>query len=389
VKLNTRERFLAVMNFEPVNTLKWEFGYWASAVRRWYQEGLVQKVGLAASWPDGIGIHGGAAGWRQSRPLDYDVGDAVGLDEGLQRIPFNNFVYPQFDEEIIEEGPDWQLIRNEVGVIEKRRNDRTALSGFVRGPIANREDWEQFKAERLQPSLKGRLPANWDELKRGYQNRSFPLALGGTHGFFGTPRFLFGEVQVLTAFYDEPELMHDIINYLADFWLELYNQMLDLIEVDLILIWEDMCFNHGPLISPATFREFLLPAYQKLTSFIRSRGIRHIFVDTDGNIWKLLPLFIEGGVTGLYPFEASAGMNVAEVRRAFPDLQILGGISKMALAQGPAAIDAELQLKIPWMLQQGGYIPYVDHFVPPDVSWDNFLYYRQQLNSLIDTAHPE
>jgi uroporphyrinogen decarboxylase len=41
------------------------------------------------------------------------------------------------------------------------------------------------------------------------------------------------------------------------------------------------------------------------------------------------------------------------------------------------------------MLQQGGYIPYVDHFVPPDVSWDNFLYYRQQLNNLIDTAHPE
>jgi uroporphyrinogen decarboxylase len=112
-------------------------------------------------------------------------------------------------------------------------------------------------------------------------------------------------------------------------------------------------------------------------------------VDTDGDVWKLLPLFIDGGVTGLYPFEVSAGMNVVEVRQAFPRLQILGGIDKTALAQGPAAIESELQAKVPWMLQQGGYIPYVDHFVPPDVSWDNFLYYRKQLNDLIDTHHPE
>lgn len=42
--MNARERFLAVMNFEPVDRVPlWEFGYWAGAVRRWYTEGLPRK----------------------------------------------------------------------------------------------------------------------------------------------------------------------------------------------------------------------------------------------------------------------------------------------------------------------------------------------------------
>ena len=100
-------------------------------------------------------------------------------------------------------------------------------------------------------------------------------------------------------------------------------------------------------------------------------------------IRKLIPLFIEGGVTGIYPFEVMAGMNVAAVRRAFPRLQILGGVDKIALAQGPDGIAAALA-DVPWMLKQGGYIPYVDHLVPPDVSWENFRTYRRRLNALIE-----
>ena len=52
--MNARERFLAVMNFEPVDrTLKWEIGYWIGAVRRWYAEGLPCKVGVRADLVDG------------------------------------------------------------------------------------------------------------------------------------------------------------------------------------------------------------------------------------------------------------------------------------------------------------------------------------------------
>jgi uroporphyrinogen decarboxylase len=382
--MNARERFVTVMNFEPVVSLKWEFGYWASTVRRWYREGLARKVGLPDHWPDGVGIHGGAAGWRPGRPLDRDVWETCGLDEGMQRILLNNFVFPPFPEEILEEQDRWILVRNEMGVIEKRLKEHNSLSSFLQGPISNWEDWEKFKFERLQPDLTGRLPAKWDELKSNYQQRTFPLAIGGGQGFFSTPRYLFGEMQVLTAFYDEPDLMHQIVADLADFWIQLYSQVLDQVNVDLALIWEDMCYNRGPLISPATFRAFLLPGYLKLSNFLKERGVQHILVDTDGDVWKLIPLFLEGGVTGLYPFEVRAGMDVVEVRKTFPKLQILGGIDKAVLTASPQAIESELQMIVPRMLSQSGYIPYVDHFVPPGVSWPNFLYYRKRLNELIE-----
>lgn len=382
--MNARERFHQVLDFQPGRTLKWEFGYWGAAVRRWYQEGLEMKAGLPADVADGAGVHGGAAGWRPGRPNGTDVNRTCQLDEGLQRMKVNNYLAPLFEEEILEDQGSWLLVRNEVGIIEKRSKTRGSLSSYMEGPVKTIQDWEELKAERLQPSLEGRLPDNWEELLDGYRTRTFPLALGGGQGFFGTPRFLLGEVQVLTVFYDQPELIRQIISDLADFWIALYDQLLDQVDVDLMMIWEDICYNTGPLISPATFREFILPGYKKLTGFLRDRGVQKIIVDTDGDVWKLLPLFLEGGVTGMYPFEVKAGMDVVEVRKAYPALQMLGGFSKASLIAGKKEIDHELENKITWMLEQGGYIPYMDHLVPPDVSWENFRYYRARLNQLID-----
>jgi hypothetical protein len=386
--MNARERFLSVMNFEPVQTVRWEFGYWAGAVRRWYAEGLPKKDGLADKWGEGEGIHGGAAGWRPGRPLGSDINTLFGLDESLQRTLFNNYLSPPFEEIVLEDHERWVLVRNEMGMLEKRLKERGSLSAYLDGPVKTREDWETLKAERLKPTLEGRLPENWQEIKNVYQQRTFPLAIGGGQGFFGTSRFLLGETQVLTASYHCPDLLKQIVNDLADFWIALYDQVLDQVDVDLAMLWEDICYNNGPLIAPKTFREFILPGYLKFTAFLRERGVKHVLVDTDGDIWKLLPLFLEGGVTGIYPFEVAAGMDVMEVRKAYPRLQILGGIAKSALIAGQVKIDEELDTKIPWMLKQGGYIPYMDHLVPPDVSWQNFSYYRKKLNDLIEAAHP-
>ncbi len=384
--MNARDRFLAVMNFDSVPTLKWEFGYWGGTVRRWYREGLAKRVGIPDTWEDGRSVHGGTGVWAPDRVRDIDVRDTMGLDEGLQNVFINNYFCPVFQEHVLEEHETWQLVQDERGILMRRPRNLDSPPGYVRGPVVTRRDWEKLKAERLNPALGPRLPAGWKELLEGYRQRTYPLAIGGGHGFYGTPRYLFGETQVLTAFYDSPDLLHDIIADLTDFWIALYDQVLDLVDVDLALIWEDMSYKSGPLISPHMFREFLLPGYKKLTGFFRDRGVRNILVDSDGNVWKLLPLFVEGGVTGVYPFEVNGGMDIVAVRKEFPRLQILGGLDKMTLIQGPAAIDAELAAKVPWMLRQSGCIPHTDHNVPPDVSWANFQYYRKRLNALIDES---
>ena len=187
----------------------------------------------------------------------------------------------------------------------------------------------------------------------------------------------------MTCYYDDPDLIRDIVDFLLRFYIEVYSPVLEKLEVDVFTLWEDMCYNTGPLISPEMFREFVLPAYKKLTAHLKDMGVKHILVDTDGNCWKLIPLFLEGGVTAIYPFEAAAHMDVVKVREQYPGLQMIGGIDKRAVINGREAIDSELEGKVPAMFKSGGYIPYIDHHVPPDISLDNFIYYRSRLNSMI------
>jgi uroporphyrinogen decarboxylase len=82
------------------------------------------------------------------------------------------------------------------------------------------------------------------------------------------------------------------------------------------------------------------------------------------------------------------GLDITAVRRQYPTMQMIGGINKHALALGRDAIDEELK-KLPFMLESGRYLPAVDHFVPPDVSWDNYRYFCERLRDLIERHQPQ
>jgi uroporphyrinogen decarboxylase len=382
--MNTRERFLAIMNFEePDRNLIWEFGYWGGTVRRWYKEGLPEVHGLRADIDGGTGLFNESAGVPLNRDTSLDIHDYFNMDPYLVRVPLATGAWPPYEAKVIEDHGNWYIWQEWDGCLRKELKNRVSLPTIIGGPVKDRESWERYKAERLRPSLEGRLPDNWANLVAEYKNRDYPLGLGQTHGFFGTPRYLMGVEELLTKYYDDPEMMKDINNHLADFWIALFDGVLKEVEVDTVFIWEDMCYKGGPLISPAMFREFILPGYKKLTSFLRDHGVTLVQVDSDGDVWKLIPLWIEGGVTVIYPFEVAAGMDVIEVRKAFPNLAIGGGVDKRALVEGKEAIDRELEYRIPFMLDQGGFIPTIDHMVSPDVSFENFKYYREKLNQIL------
>jgi uroporphyrinogen decarboxylase len=194
-----------------------------------------------------------------------------------------------------------------------------------------------------------------------------------------------GEERLLFNFYDNPDLIRDMMNFLADFWIELWDQVFAHIQVDCAHFWEDMAYRNGPLISPAMFQAFMTPSYQKVTGFLKDWGVKVILVDSDGNLDKLIPLFLEAGLTGTFPIEIQAGNDLVKIRESYPNLHILGGIDKIKIAQGKTAIDQELA-KIPKMLRTGGYVPHIDHLVHPEISWDDFCYYRQRLRQVIDEA---
>ncbi len=384
--MTVREKFLGTMEFNlSAPPPLWEQGYWGVTINRWYKEGLLEFKGdIPKDRLPGKTVQGRLVVNPLSREgQSYTEPDMViNLDKISERFPGNFWIFPEFERRVLEKQGNRQIIIDEMGVKQKVSLEGS-IPEFYEWPVKNREDWEKFKNERLNPKTPGRCPKNLDEVIEKLKTRDHVLHLGGWIGFFGSLRYFMGEVKLMTGYYDDPALIKDIINYLVDFWIELFSPVLSQIEVDRVSMWEDMCYKTDSLVSPDTFREFMLPAYKKFTSFLKDYGVRNIIVDTDGNCWKLIPLFLEGGVTGLVPMEVAAGMNIIEVRKEFPKLQIMGGIDKRALIKGEKEIDRELESKVPFMLKKGGYIPHVDHLIPPDVSLENFVYYRNRLNKII------
>lgn len=228
----------------------------------------------------------------------------------------------------------------------------------------------------------------WTALVEEYKSRDYPLTIGGGYpiGFYGYMRYLMGEERLLLNFYDDPDLVKDMMGFLADFWIELWDQALSEVEVDCAHFWEDMAFRTRPLISPAMFREFMLPCYRRVTGFLRNHGVDIILVDSDGNLDELIPLFLEAGLTGVWPIEIQAGNDLLEIRKRYPRLRIQGGIDKLRVAKGPKEIDEELDSKLPLLLESGGYIPHLDHLAHPQISWQDFRHYRRRLRDIVETA---
>ncbi|MCL5985195.1 MAG: hypothetical protein M1371_01360 [Actinobacteria bacterium] len=386
--MNARERFLACMKFDrSVRALKWEFGYWGGTIERWYREGLPEQLGLAKQVAYGDCVCGeGLDGPLQDLVRDKDVHDFFCFDEGERTVPINFWIYPPFKEQVLEEDETTRVVIDDNGVKKQEKKDKSTIPKCLSWPVKDKESWEIIKTERFQIMTNERLPYSWRTLKEEYIYREYPLSLGGSNpvGFFGSLRNLLGEVNLLYAFYDQPQLIREIMNYLTDFWISLFEEVLSQVEVDYAKIWEDMAFKNGPLISPQLVREFMLPCYKKLTNFLRNHGVEIILLDSDGDCRSLIPIWIEGGITGIYPNEVQASMDILEIRKTYPSLQLLGGIDKMVIANDKQQIDIELKSKVASVLEQSGYIPFVDHLIPPGVSWDNFRYYRERLHQLLD-----
>ncbi|MFH1570023.1 MAG: hypothetical protein ABIL09_18665, partial [Gemmatimonadota bacterium] len=107
-------------------------------------------------------------------------------------------------------------------------------------------------------------------------------------------------------------------------------------------------------------------------------GIRSIWVDCDGDPEVLVPLWMEAGVNCFWPLEQASGMDPLRLRRKFgKDLVLCGGLDKREIAKGRRAIEEELRSKIPPMLDEGGYIPHIDHAISPEIAYDDFMYYME------------
>ena len=391
--MNPRELFMDVLSFKSTErTLAWDFGYWGGTIARWQEEGLPRdleflgprRTPLYGEFINGPGVPYPMPSYDDTLLYASGMARMYRLDPGMAPFPFNWWYCPRFEKRVIEETEQTIEYVDTLGIHRLDFKDERSMPRWLGYPVKNEKDWERLKEERLNiRSFDTRFTVtDLDACVADVKGRDYPLLLYGSPiGFFGTMRFMIGEPDIYLWYYDNPSLLKKMAGYLCDMWLAIAEELTAKVDFDVSYFFEDMAYKGSSLISAAMFKEFLHPYYVRLIDFARARGVRHHIVDCDGYVEELLPLFMDAGLTGCQPFEIRAGNDIERVRARFPRLEILGGIDKTALQSRPA-IDQEID-KVRRMMKKSGYIPYVDHAYPPDISYDNYRYFRTRLNEAV------
>jgi uroporphyrinogen decarboxylase len=294
---------------------------------------------------------------------------------------------PEFEVKVIEDRGDTEVVQDVAGrhVLYFKGRRHGFMPTYLTHPVKDQKTWEENVKWRLDPdnaerrrAIAAAMPAAVAAAQKGLMITQ--CVIGGCMFL----RSLMGPEDFLFALHDQPQLLHDCMKT----WLRLSDAVIAEhqrhVTLDEIFFGEDICYNHGPLMAPAMIREYLFPYYQQLLANAKSRQIdrqRHLYVqlDTDGDCRPVIQLYADAiGMDVMSPFEVASGCDVVELGRQYPNLVMRGGIDKRQMAKGRAAIDRMLERIIPAMRARGGYIPCCDHGVPPEVPYEDYLYYRRR-----------
>lgn len=346
---------------------KREFGYYC--IERWQE---VDGLPADADFSELFDFDG---------PGNFNLGQLGWCEAGFA---------PCFEEKVIEDRGEYEVVQDFAGravlCFKGRRNG--FMPEYLDHPVKDWKTWEEDVKWRMDPSSSSRYQAIDERIPKAVEAAGQGLmVVQNLVGAYMYLRSLIGPEELLYMFYDQPDLIHDCMRT----WFALADRIIEehqkYVTIDEIFFGEDICFNHGPLISPDMMREFILPYYDQLIRNLRSRQIdqnRHLFIqiDTDGFADPVIPIYREIGVNVMSPFEVASGCDVVRTASEYPDLVMTGGIDKRVLAQGPKEIDAMLERIIPPMRERGGYIPTCDHGVPEEVSLANYLHFRKRIVEL-------
>jgi hypothetical protein len=380
--MTSRERFLKTLSFETGQPWFRAYAFvWPETEAEWRAQGY--------EGPE-LGWHGEGLPQR------------LALDELLRVDPWYGPV-PEFELKVIEENEETRLYINHEGILmrEFKTHTDTSMPQFVKFPVESRAEFESFAAERLTLNADRRFPEDW---RRKVASGKLHAVAGGANvkasgaadaalagaaaedhprlcwadrwgGFFGSLRNMLGLEGLCQAFYDDPALVERMMEERAESVIRVTEEVLKHTRIDVFWYWEDMAYNHASLVDPKMYRKFAFKHYRRVNDWLRQKGIQHIGLDSDGQISELIPIWVDSGVTHLWPFEVQSGMDVLEVRKKYgKSLGMVGGIDKRALTRGFPEIHREVDRVMP-LVEQGGYIPELDHSVPPNIPWPNFLEY--------------
>lgn len=349
--MTDRERFNRQMHFRPVDrSFHMEFGYWDELFDKWEL-------------------------FKANNIRSNEEADVLFSFDPIKYVGGQLFLYPPFEEKVIEQRAKTNIIINRDGLTaEVPRDKHDTIPHFIHSSIQTPEDWKRVKEERFQVDDPRRLP-DIEKLKKLYpDNRDVPLGID-CGSMIGRIRDMLTFEGLCYAVYDYPEMLEDMIETTCQIIERYLDHVLPHFTFDFASGWEDICFNKGPILSPAYFRDVIAPRYKRIHQKLVKHGIDVWYTDCDGDVRPILPILLDCGINCLFPYEVNSCAHPGQLLDQYPgQLRIMGGFDKMQLIEGKHAIKAYMESLAPYV-ERGGYIPFCDHRCPADVSQENYLYY--------------
>lgn len=357
--MTDRERFHATFRYEDRDRSPiCDFSFWEETLEVWKDQGL-------PAWVN-----------RESADRYF------GMDSYMTGCGVPLQLFPLFPTRVVEDRGDHEVVMQPNGVLVLRRKYMSSIPSHLGHTLTDRRSWKNHYLPRLDPWNPDRIPEDIEERLSYWQDpeRAEPITVH-VGSLFGVIRDWMGLEGVSYVVYDDPAWFEEMVESLCICTCGVLEDLFDRGAVfDSAHFWEDMCFNTGPLLHPDHFAQYLVPRYRRITDLLRRNGVEIIWVDCDGKIDSLIPLWMEGGVNCMFPLEVGTwGADPVALRQEYGrELLLMGGFDKHILARGKDAILREVERLTP-LVEEGGFIGFCDHRVPPDVTLENYLYYLNEV----------
>ncbi|MCL2639610.1 MAG: hypothetical protein FWD53_02075 [Phycisphaerales bacterium] len=364
--MTSRELWLAIMNYQQVDRVPVvHWNTWEEAHAEWIEQGM----------PQACERRDGEAAW-------------LGASTICHRIMLEaNHLYPVFEEELISETADTRTVRQSDGVVAEHYKHGNSIPHIVEHTLKpDGTGWVEYK-RRLRPEA-GRIPKDIDERIAAAKAEAGAPVCVNTGSQVGWIRNWIGVEGLAYLCADNLELFQEMSDTITELVLWELDCLLPKakekgVVVDCGWCWEDITFRGGPLISPEVFKRVCVPNYRRISQKLYDHGVKLHVVDSDGLIEDLAGLWLDGGVNVMFPLEIGSWQyDPMRLRKKFGrEMRLYGGIDKLALTKGRAAIDAEILRRVP-LMKEGGYVPLPDHFIGPGTPLADYRYYLKRLGEV-------
>ena len=375
--MTNRERLSAVLHYQTFDRMPiMHFGFWPETLEKWSAQGFLSDDEMYPIRNRGNNSMDGSEGELTiARKLGFDDNFLVytGQRDAWSNVP----LFPPFEEKIVRNLDENHFVKiNRDGVYVKGRAGATSIEEEIEHSVTDRKTWEQnylprlaWNDERLNMEAINKL------IQAGDSRERHTCVYCGS--LFGKLRNYWGIVEISYLQADDPGLFEECVNNVADACFTITKKTLETgVEVDFAHFWEDICYNHGPLIQPQIFRNKFGKHYRRIADECAKYGIDIVSVDCDGYVDDLVPVWLDNGVNTVFPVEyGSWDYDFSTMRKKFGmELRGVGNINKNVLSRDRKAVDGEIE-RAKRLVDLGGFVPCPDHRIAPDAEWDLVRYY--------------